>query len=213
MKPESDTPERGRPRKGDASKGAEHRPEAEVVPLRERAQAHTKVPTDGHPCESAASSERRPTSLIREATFRRLAELVRERDPVPEAVVGAAQAAFSWRSVDDELARLVYDSERDVALLAAVRAGGAVARQLTFESPDLVLEVEVTDSPRRALTCQVVPPQPVGMELRHRDGVLDLGSDEFGTFHLEVLPEGPVSLRCLPVNEAVCSAATSWVTL
>jgi hypothetical protein len=94
-----------------------------------------------------------------------------------------------------------------------VRAGGAAGRQLTFEALRLVLEVEVTDGRSRSLTCQVVPPQSASLELRHRAGCIQLGRDDYGTFHLAALPEGPISLRCIPDHEELGPVATSWVTL
>jgi hypothetical protein len=150
--------------------------------------------------------------LAREATFKRLAELVRSADPVPSEVVAAAKESFTWRSIDEELAELVYDSTFDGDLLAGVRAGGTVGRQLTFEAPGLVLEVEVLDGPDRELTCQIVPPQPATLELRHRNGSICLERDDFGMFHMTEVPVGPVSLRCVPLEDGHDPASTSWVT-
>ena len=65
-------------------------------------------------------------------------------DPVPPLLDEAARAAFTWRTVDAELAELMRDSadaeEEAGALL--VRGGGG-PRQLSFESPRLGIELEV----------------------------------------------------------------------
>lgn len=149
----------------------------------------------------------------REETFRRLSDLVAERDAVPEDVLVSARLSFELRSIDDELAALVYDSMIDDDLLASVRSGGVTGRQLTFASRGLVLEVEVGGSSSREVTGQVVPSQPAEIELRHRGGSTPVVTDELGYFQIPVLPEGPVSFRCRPAREGSESVATSWVML
>ena len=96
--------------------------------------------------------------------------------------------------------------------LAGVRGIGGGPRQLTFQGPQLTIEVEL-DGPGRELTCQVVPPQPATLEVRHGGGSLDAGADEFGTFYVPGLPGGAVSLRCVPLSGASRPIATSWVTV
>lgn len=153
-------------------------------------------------------------ALTREATFRRLAELARRTDPPPAEVKNALDGAelrrvSGWRSIDDELASLVYDSENDPEPLANVRSL-APSRRLTFEAPDLTFEVEVTLSRPRVLVCQVVPAQHCEMELRQGDGVVVSKEDAFGTFHFPSVRSGPLALRCLPGAERTGAAATSW---
>lgn len=71
-----------------------------------------------------------------------LDEAVKEADAVPDRRREAARAAFTWRSVDDELAELLHDSALDAG--AAVRSGGAAGpRSLAFGRSGLTLEVEV----------------------------------------------------------------------
>ncbi len=152
-------------------------------------------------------------ALTREATFRRLAELARRADPPPPLAGELAEAAYKWRSVDDELAALVYDSESDEEQLASIRAAGASSRHLTFKAPDLVLEVEVTLSRRRGLVCQVVPPQAATLEVRSTAGVISAETDSFGTVQLKSIAPGPVSLRCVPHGDADNAVATSWIPI
>jgi hypothetical protein len=115
-------------------------------------------------------------------------------------------------SIDDELAVLVNDSTTEPEPLAGVRGGGQGPRQLTFQGPQLAIEVEL-DSPGSELTCQVVPPQPAALEVRYEGGSLDAGVDEFGTFYVPGLPGGALSLRCVPLSGAGRPAATSWITV
>ena len=39
---------------------------------------------------------------------------LRESDPVPEHVLAAARGAFTWRTIDQELADLVFDSATEL---------------------------------------------------------------------------------------------------
>jgi hypothetical protein len=136
---------------------------------------------------------------------------VLENDPVPPGAVVSAGASFALRSIDDELASLVYDSLTDADLFAGVRSGTRAVRQLSFEAGELVLEMEVTGA--RYLVGQVVPPQVAVIELRHRGGTTDVETDELGCFHFRALPEGPVSFRCCPARPAAPPVATSWIAL
>jgi hypothetical protein len=115
------------------------------------------------------------------------------------------------RSVDDEAACLVYDSNLDAELLAAVRTGGQTRRQLTFEAGEFALEIEYSSTGQ--LVGQVVPPQVAVVELRHRGGTTPVPTDDLGYFRVPTVPEGPVSFRCRPASSPAHPIATSWITL
>ncbi len=149
----------------------------------------------------------------REETFRRLAGLVRSRDAVPADVLESARLTFQLRSIDDELAALVYDSMVDDDLLASVRSGGTSTRQLTFASREMVLELEVPQDRAGSVMGQVVPPQAAEIELRHRGGSTPVTADELGCFQVSSVPPGPVSFRCRATDGEADPIATSWVTL
>lgn len=70
-----------------------------------------------------------------------LGDAVAESTAVPDARRAAAQAAFTWRSVDEELAELLHDSALEAG--AAVRSTAAAVRTLSFARDGLTLEVEV----------------------------------------------------------------------
>jgi hypothetical protein len=119
-------------------------------------------------------------------------------DPVPPLLQDAARAAFTWRTVDAELAELMRDSaevEEEGALLVR---GADGPRQLSFESPRLGIELEVTATgPReRRLTGQLLPPAPatVTIERPGEDG-LSVQADELGRFVLDGLRAGAVRLH------------------
>lgn len=139
----------------------------------------------------------------------RLRKVANRVDPVPPAVAAAARAAFSWRTVDAELAELTYDSRVDDRALAGVRGGGL--RQLTFEAPGLSVEVEVDDAATRRLVGQLVPAQAGTVELRHAAGSLTLAVDELGRFAAAELPTGPLSLRCTTGGSSPIE--TQWVAV
>jgi hypothetical protein len=151
------------------------------------------------------------SEAAREATFRRLDALVAD-DAVPVEEVAVARSNVELRSIDDQLATLVYDSRIDDHLLDGVRSSTRAVRQLTFAARGLVLEIEVADGSRQ-LVGQVVPPQEALLEMRHRSGCTAVTTDELGCFHLPAVPEGPVSFRCRPSRLAADSIATSWITL
>jgi hypothetical protein len=68
-----------------------------------------------------------------------LREAVAETDLVTDQQREAARAAFTWRTVDAELAELLHDS----ALESAAVRGDDSARTLSFASGPITLEVEV----------------------------------------------------------------------
>ncbi|HBW18475.1 MAG TPA: hypothetical protein DEH11_05400, partial [Actinobacteria bacterium] len=87
-------------------------------------------------------------------------------DPVPPELLRAAADAFTWRTVDAELAELVYDSLVDEDALALVR-GGSDRRLLSFEAGGLSIDLEVsTAGAARELTGQLAPPQRASIEIR-----------------------------------------------
>lgn len=131
-------------------------------------------------------------------------------DPVPPAAVAAARAAFEWRTVDAELAELVYDSWMDDRALAGVRSSGG-RRQLTFEAPGVTVEVEVGEGAAPDLVGQIVPALGGNVELRHEGGILTLEVDDLGRFAVRHLPAGRLSLRCNA--PAASPVQTEWVAV
>lgn len=140
----------------------------------------------------------------------RLRSLGNRIDPVPAAVAAAASDAFSWRTIDSELAELTYDSLMDDRALAGVRGGGG-PRQLTFEAPGLTVEVELGDGAAPHLVGQLVPPRFGTVEVRHEGGSVTLAVDDLGRFAAHHLPTGPLSLRC--TADAAPPVETEWVAV
>jgi hypothetical protein len=133
-------------------------------------------------------------------------------DPVPAKVLAAAHGSFTWRTIDAELAELAYDSALDTERLAAVRSEDTI-RLLTFETPELTIELEVTAlGAGRRIVGQLVPPGPGSVELRHAGGLLELEADALGRFTAEDVEPGPVSLRCTREGAGTV-VKTEWVSI
>lgn len=142
-----------------------------------------------------------------------LRAVVLRADPVPAEVEEAARAAYTWRTVDAELAELAYDSLLDDDRLAGVR-GDDARRALTFEGPAYTVELEVAEEgSRRRLLGQLVPPHAARIEVRHSGGLLRLGADKVGRFSAAGVAAGPVSLRCHLEGVEGPPLDTAWVTV
>ena len=70
----------------------------------------------------------------------RLRRVATEADPVPDAVLENARAAFTMRDLDAELAGLVADSAVDDGVLA--RDGADDVRMLSFAAPGVSIELD-----------------------------------------------------------------------
>ncbi|MEY9864467.1 hypothetical protein ABH935_010126 [Catenulispora sp. GAS73] len=138
-----------------------------------------------------------------------LGEMFDEIDPVPQEVVTAGYAAFTWRTIDSELAELAEDS-----MLAG--AGGSVrgtdTRLLTFEAPSVSVVVEVTEiGDRRKLVGQLIPACSKTLRIEHPAGATTVEVDDQGLFSADSLPAGPARVAlAVPGGGAV---VTSWVTV
>jgi hypothetical protein len=133
-------------------------------------------------------------------------------DPVPQLLSDGARAAFTWRTVDAELAELMRDSaEASEEEAGALVRGGEGRRQLSFESPRLGLEVTATGPRERRLEGQLLPPATatVTVERPGEDG-LSVQADELGRFVLDGLKAGVVRLH---VALRGAQIAIPWTTI
>jgi hypothetical protein len=134
-------------------------------------------------------------------------------DPVPQLLSDGARAAFTWRTVDAELAELMRDSAEAEQEAGSLVRGGDGPRQLSFESPRLGIELEVTATgPReRRLEGQLLPPATatVTVERPGEDG-LSVQADELGRFVLDGLKAGVVRLH---VALRGAQIAIPWTTI
>jgi hypothetical protein len=132
---------------------------------------------------------------------------LRQGDPVPRHVIAAARGAWTWRTIDQELADLVFDSATE---LTGVRDREG-ARQLTFRAPGLEIEVMVADPASRRLVGQLVPAQATTVRLEGTDDARDQESDRFGRFTFDNAPSGPVRFTVSTTEGA--TVTTDWILL
>jgi hypothetical protein len=157
-------------------------------------------PADGRPPSHAADDE-----LI--ARLRRVAA---QADPVPEALLAAASAAFALRELDVRVAELVRDSAVG-ASATAVRGLGA--RMLSFEAADAVIECEVTArGSRRDVIGQLVGAVATAVQVQAAGArAVDVPVDSRGGFSIAGLPAGPFRLRCALADGS--TLLTSWTAV
>ncbi|HLU52048.1 MAG TPA: hypothetical protein VK011_00460 [Acidimicrobiia bacterium] len=135
-----------------------------------------------------------------------LSRAVDRADPVPEHVTEAARESFTWRTIDAELAELVYDSSgQDLTGVRSVE----VTRQVTFRAPGIEIEVMVMSDGVRRLVGQLVPPQRATVELRCGGSVRDSATDSLGRFTFSDVGTGPAQITVVTADGA--KVVTDWV--
>jgi hypothetical protein len=128
-------------------------------------------------------------------------ELLRElraalqEPPVDERCIRAAQAAFTWRTVDADLEILSLETELEREGAAQVRAAGPGApRMFSFHGERLSVAIELDDD---GIVGQLTPPGPARVTLVTTDGPQAAAdADEVGCFSLPPPPPGPMRLDC-----------------
>lgn len=160
---------------------------------------------------------RQPPPPDDEALMSELRHAIGQVDPIPQAVQIAARAAIEWRTLDAELAALVHDSAVDEASLA-VRGLAAGPRAVTFEVPELTIELEaeaVDETGSLCIVGQLVPPQEAEVIVRHGGELTVVRADGRGRFAARGVARGPLSLRCrldaAPGTSRLVE--TGWLTL
>ena len=142
-------------------------------------------------------------------------ELLRElraalqESPVDESVIRAAQAAFTWRTVDDDLELLSLDAGFGLTADALVRGGGAGGpRTLAFHGERLSVEIEIDEA---GIVGQLTPPRPGQVTLVTADGPqATTQADDIGCFIFPPPTAGPLRLDCRLGDGHFI---TDWVTV
>jgi hypothetical protein len=138
-----------------------------------------------------------------------LAHAVGAAEPVPPHVVAAAKSAYTWRTVDAELAELARDSPQETDRLVGVRSTQAPIRSLTFEVGALTMEVDVTGE---GLLGQLTPAVAAEVAVESLAGIsVSVAADEWGFFALRPAPSGLVRLRFTAAGTG--PAVTPWIRL
>jgi hypothetical protein len=128
---------------------------------------------------------------------------------VPEGATEAAEAAFTWRRIDEELDTLALSFDSAVDEVALVRAPASVGwRSLSFDNQDFGVELEVQ---AERLIGQLLPPQSGDVELLAPAGVVARSTaDATGCFMVDRPPRGPLRLRFTVGSSTL---VTDWVIL
>jgi hypothetical protein len=131
-----------------------------------------------------------------------------QEEPVAESVIRAAQAAFTWRTVDAELELLSLDAGAELAAGALVRGGTGAQGNFAFHGERLSVEIEVDGA---GIVGQLTPPQPGQVTLVSAEGPQATAqADEIGCFTFPPPAPGPLRLDCrLGTDRFV----TEWVTI
>ncbi len=137
-----------------------------------------------------------------------LGDAIRRADPVPENVLAGARAAFTWRTIDAELAELVFDSASE---LTGVRSETS-PRQVTFQAPGVEIEVMVIENGQRRIVGQLIPPSEVTIQLASGDSVAETQTDDLGRFTFDDVQPGPVRLSVLG-SSGEDVVHTEWILL
>jgi hypothetical protein len=124
-------------------------------------------------------------------------------------MIRAAQAAFTWRTVDADLEILCLETELAVSDTAMVRdSGQASPRVFAFHGERLSVEIEIDDA---GIVGQLTPPGPARVTLLTPDGPQAAAdADEVGCFSLPAPPPGPIRLDCQRGGERFL---TEWTTV
>jgi hypothetical protein len=140
--------------------------------------------------------------------LRELGAALRE-SAVDENVIRAAQAAFTWRTVDADLELLSLDASSEPADGALVRGGGpGEPRILAFHGERLSVEIEIDET---GIVGQITPPRPGQVTVLTPGGPqATTQADDVGCFALPPPAAGPLRLDCRLGNDRFI---TEWVTI
>ena len=127
-------------------------------------------------------------------------------DPVPPRLLETARAAFVWRTVDEDLAHLQFDSLAGSEVLVRSDHPGGV--HLSFATAAASIEVDVADD---TILGQVVPAGAGGVTLLLGSGRrVEASCDELGQFSFADRPSGPVRLVA---HQPHGDVVTEWFTV
>ncbi|RZU54506.1 hypothetical protein EV385_6457 [Krasilnikovia cinnamomea] len=124
-----------------------------------------------------------------------LAAALRTAQPLTPALQRAGEAAFAWRTIDEELelASLVFDSVLEPELAAVRGPDVENYRTVLFEGRSVSVQVERSGD---VVVGQVMPPQPGKLSVEGANGhMASVDVDELGCFSLDELPAEPIRLR------------------
>lgn len=148
---------------------------------------------------------------INDPLLQELADALRRAEVVPDDVVWQARAAFAWRELTNVVATLEFDSAVDESNMAGVRGSGS-DRVLRFVSQFATAQLYVSDAGRR-LMGKLDPNVFRSVILCRPQSSVEIDIDSTGTFFVERIQRGLLSLKCLPADPMQRTFETEWVTI
>ena len=131
-----------------------------------------------------------------------------QSEPAPPDLRDFASAAFTWGSIDAELASLDYDSVEE-EIPAGVRST-ATARMLSFQAGQWMLDIEFDPVSGRLLG-HISPQASYTVELHTSGALFSVESDEVGRFEANGVAPGPLSMVLRFADRLTIK--TQWVVL
>ena len=139
--------------------------------------------------------------------LRELGAALRE-EPVDESIIHAAEAAFTWRTVDAELEIIGLDTDSGLVGTDQVRGRPDSPLTLTLRGERLAVELEIDES---GIIAQLTTPGPGQVTMLTADGPqATTKTDEVGGFALPLPSSGPIRLECTLGSDHFI---TEWTTL
>jgi hypothetical protein len=146
-------------------------------------------------------------------------------DPVPPHLIDRATALFTWRTIDAELAEMVYDSA--AAQEPMTVRGDGEPRILTFRLEPLrtvpgavpaptppvakVVEIEIGgEGATRDLLGRVSPSGPDHVDIDRGTATVTVATDARGRFAARDLMPGPLRIRCVYPDGS--DIVTDWIS-
>jgi hypothetical protein len=143
-----------------------------------------------------------------EVLLAELKEALADTGTPPPDAAAAARGAFTWRTIDADLARLTFDSASIPAAQPALRASGTT-RYLTFQVGGVRIDLEI--SPDRVIG-QIDPPSYDLLTAETSGGTrVTARVDDLGCFMLTQGPRGQVRFTL----QGACAASvhSEWTPL
>ncbi len=142
-----------------------------------------------------------------EALMSELRQALRSREAVTQRSREAARAAFTWRTIDEELLELSHDSLAGAQALVRGPAEVVEARVVSFEGQGISVELELEAG---HLIGQVLPGQSGSVTVQSPSSAqVTVEVDDAGLFEILELPPAPLRLR-LELGGRVLT--TAWLT-
>jgi hypothetical protein len=139
-----------------------------------------------------------------------LDDVLSEEEPIPPALIVAAQESYTWFDVDAELAELLFDSANGE--LALLRSDGE-RRLLVFGSSERAVQFEtVRRGDRFDLVGFVTPGRAEEVHAQRQGDEVSVAADDGGAFTLSDIAGGMVRLVVGSADDASV-LITPWFVL